>query len=714
MQLSTESKHRETDAAGFIAELERLDRQHVLSNIRPNAGAGLTLGEALREAGESGRVDDFRTAIQNAKAHLNIEEKPIIAVLGGLNAGKSSVVASFLSAAGRRRVPRGVQARCGTHRFVYWVPSSWMRDEGVKQALIDLISRAHGGQSEFLSDDPSRAAEQYRSGRDHLDLIKTPLLADDPALDGEKAVLLDCLDIQTRDDGSESTVETNRRLEFVVRAARLCSAFLLVWNGETIRDRLFHRFVAELRERMPTVRLYLLINKIRPQVGQPDETRNAPTLVQIIKQYNISGCYGAFDFDIGSRDGEPGWKDLTPPKLVDQFQRFVSESGVGDRLPQFFVLDDRGANEPSAVDESRFLDRLPGQLDPAELQRLKVNDHCRELRRLARDNLTLARAWAKDQSERTEAIHAGLLEFCTKQFTSEKGEPLQVPKSEFTNAFATSILRKAPWYLKPSLWIGGKVRNILARVSNAAKRLAKFIQLGLRKGLIARVREKFLRAGIADVQLKDAQDLARNMLSEDWVPENATEECLTKAWAWVTRQFAKHPLDVNSDKLDEMAKSFWESLSPGQKTKKFILELVGTLASIAAFGGAITAAIDGGATLLASYSLVGAATTALPGVSISIAAAIMGGGAVAAFVKGALDLNTLPLLSAFFALACDAFGVPRYIRDQPNKVKFKGIAFELPTTALDEQSAICDLGDCNLWKEEEQSINDYLKAVDDD
>jgi len=73
----------------------------------PADGTALDLSQAL-EASQHGEISENITAIQRSlQTAKQLSQHPILAVTGQLNSGKSSVVASFLSEAGRKRVPRG-------------------------------------------------------------------------------------------------------------------------------------------------------------------------------------------------------------------------------------------------------------------------------------------------------------------------------------------------------------------------------------------------------------------------------------------------------------------------------------------------------------------------------------------------------------------------------------------------------------------------------
>src|SRR4051812_12570612 len=66
---------------------------------------------------------------------------PLVAIAGLINSGKSSLVASFLSDTGRRRVLRGMHSREGTQRFTLWAPAAWEQDAGFRTRLDEMLTR---------------------------------------------------------------------------------------------------------------------------------------------------------------------------------------------------------------------------------------------------------------------------------------------------------------------------------------------------------------------------------------------------------------------------------------------------------------------------------------------------------------------------------------------------------------------------------------------
>lgn len=128
------------------------------------------------------------------------------------------------------------------------------------------------------------------------------------------------------------------------------------------------------------------------------------------------------------------------------------------------------------------------------------------------------------------------------------------------------------------------------------------------------------------------------------------------------------PAPQDSNKLDQITSLIWRNATAWQKTKVAMDGLLTVLGSLAAVVGLLTAVVDGGATLFASYSLAGTLAAQVPGLAALVVAAA--GGAMTQFQIGVMNVNTLPYLARFFDLACDNFGVPRDIGAQRPEIEF--------------------------------------------
>ena len=284
-----------------VSEFVAIFRQPAFCRTWPQPDEQLDWHRALIMAGHTETAMTLDGCAKTAQAGRELIGYPIVGVLGQLNAGKSSVVASFLSATGQARLPRGLYDDQGTHRFVYWLPESWRRDASVWDAFQGLLSSVHGSQIEYLKDDPAQAAEQYGSGLGKPDLLCCPLVAFDSALNEQGFALLDCPDVQTRDTGvPQLRPSNNPRVQFVSNAARLCSSFLYVWEASKLRESLFGDLLHVIRGASPNVRISILVNKIKPFADEPARTLTSRSLTDAVSALGISSTdiYGAFDHDV--------------------------------------------------------------------------------------------------------------------------------------------------------------------------------------------------------------------------------------------------------------------------------------------------------------------------------------------------------------------------------------------------------------------------------
>ena len=229
---------------------------------------------------------------------------PIVAVLGLLNAGKSSLVSTYLSDDNRRRILIGSANAQGTHRFVLWLPESWRSNRELWQFIQERLLSVFGCESELLSSDPEQAMAQYNdtTPRTFLDAtgierfretIKIPLVATDPQLDRWGLALMDCPDVQTGLLPNRSAITlaskkapsyasvsdppfhersqsiADARLSVLASAAPLCSAFVVVLPANAMHDQTVSRLLRVLCDRMPKVKQILAVNRVPRRYEQP-------------------------------------------------------------------------------------------------------------------------------------------------------------------------------------------------------------------------------------------------------------------------------------------------------------------------------------------------------------------------------------------------------------------------------------------------------------
>jgi hypothetical protein len=719
-----------TNLKRLIDRYEHLRRQPILKSSRET----LSWWEALQRASSKELLDKMDNAVAVARTRLQIAKIPIIGVVGQLNAGKSSVVASLLSEAGRRRVPRGVESKYGTHRFVYWFPQRCLQDQSLQQLIQEILSGAHKELPEMLSEDSERAFEQYRSGRDRPEKIPVPLVAYDPRL--REFGFLDCMDIQTKDEpGSKAPshelgARRNERLEFVAQAARVCSAFFVVWERSQVRDRLLDELLGQLRQRMADVPMYLLINKVRP--SRPDPLRSIleddPDVSTLKSKYQLNGVYVAMDYEVS------GWEDYTPRGLLqgsadnEPRQTNGADSGKStERFPMFYTAEPRHFDSQQDI---KYIQNIPReywlvelyrQLEPGQLHQQAARSHVQELQQLVKKSLGALERWQADCKKNTDEAYEGLLRFCRDLFADEKDEPKQIANQQFMSDLHEAMIRNAPVLVRFAERIGQNSLRAVETVKNWT------IKSWIKLPGVDKVKEgwnKFWewlfpsRPKQPPLPFKTAEDLAEELQYQRWIPKTCTTDKLKELISEVLGKFHEWlELKTDPQELDRMAQDFWKNLKVREKFKilgKSVVVVVGAAVGLAA---GVTALVDGGATLLSTFSLNSWLATHIAGLKALTVAVIGTGSAFAVYYGGLVKYNTLPALTTLFYLFCDAFGLPRELRPgEPLRVKFgRGTnqrEYTLPKLNVPPLRQILPLPNTGIWNWTEE-VREWRELADE-
>lgn len=692
--------------ADRVTEFDAIFREAALSRTWPSADVQASWHEALDMAGKAGLARELAGTAATVKACLRMLEHPIVGVLGQLNAGKSSVVASFLSPAGQARLPRGIYDKQGTHRFVYWLPEAWHRDSSVWESFRELLRTVHESDIDLLADDPHSAAEQYASGRGRPDLIRRPIVAFDTGLNDLGFALLDCPDVQTRDGGTpQLKAALNPRVSFVTNAAKVCSAFLYVWEASKLRDSLFADFLHGLGENRGSIPVRLLVNKITPLHGEPGLTRNEDSLRLAVETIGLAhaSVYAAFDYNVASRqDGQgtpqPGWEDLTPRPLVERFR-----ANPGGH-PQFFSVSDQPEeNTPQAVSEERFLHVALKSLQPATEQSRLLQVRTKTLAVDSHRAVHGVREFIQDRVAAAQSLRSHLLAMAVGFFTDEKKQPKQLPDENFFRAVQDSMERTAPL----AIWLAAKARRgteavIVRPVRILANGAATVLSLPFRK--LAQAAEKVWEAVIPNawtpIEHHTPQEFARLLIAQPWFPTDYDESTVTAAIEQVFKATKARVAMPNSDQLDVETARIWKHVSTRNATKVFFTHFFALLVNVTALGGVALAAVDGGATFLGmtSWSAFISSQLALCGFTAAEIVALL-----SPQHSSLVEFNTLPNLSRFFAVLCDVFQVPRPADFTALTAEFgqpeNRVSYRLVDPHLDLVSAICPLGDQRQWQE---------------
>ncbi len=433
-----------------------------------------------------GLSTELKQRLKQAKMCCSAPESPILAVLGLLNAGKSSLVSAYLSDENRHRILVGSANKAGTHRFVLWFPESWTKEPEIWDFIGSRLQSIFGCESEPLSMDPAQAAMQYNDTvpRSYLDTngqtkyrptIEIPLIATDSELDRWGIAIMDCPDVQTgflpqntssTSDPVGATASTDpnelfhehsqaiadARLEVLALAAPLCSAFVIVLPANAMHDQTVSRLMRLLHNRMPNVHQILAVNRV-PRKYESDEIR-----AEINRLYRTQGFhrqYMAYGFD------GPLQRERIPS----------SPSGYrpprGQMLPLFFRIDESPAPQPpKPISDSDWLLNIGFQLDKQSLLKGVLDSTVQQLRARVREALALAKAHSTKSKTITKDLQGTVANACL-DFSLDGSTVSREPKVRLQASrqiilqISKSLERTAPWWAMPSRWT--------ARIAEASK-----------------------------------------------------------------------------------------------------------------------------------------------------------------------------------------------------------------------------------------------------
>lgn len=589
--------------------------------------------EFLPRSSSLAKAGDSSTEIEQLLMQLDsvhqLGQSPLVAVSGLLNAGKSSLIASFLSPANRNRVLVGSGNQQGTHRFVIWLPASWQQQSQVWQRWLEQLRSTFGRAPEWLSTEPSIAYAQYngqsypelsteRSDSLSIPLLSTdrvetasggsvpfkslevPLIATDAALDSLGVGLIECPDIQTGILGSgssnpwEDSGLPEYRRQILARAARLCSAFIVVTKLRDLHDQQTDKLLATLKESMPGLPRILAINLIRRRY-LPSEILSESRA--IMDRFDIDRLYTAYDFR-----GEQ-FRERLPP-IPEEFASMASRGEVVAH-PIFFRLG-RGTlsdTSPRPAPEDYLL-RLGKQLNQSEMFQAWQGSLIGQLRNLvitAKDNLVAVTAWQeKMQDDVRQEVAEAILGLIGKR--DEHGEVAEVrlqTSKQIIGQINASLHRTSPWWSWPSLMVDKTVAWTKDSVSNAAKNLMPMtsIQQSL-KG----VKDWFRQSDRS--QIMTADRLRKELRSR--LPEKTWQAWSDELWLEVCQRILDRFQNENqtllpTEQLDQWSKSVWDNMPLSKRLTTGLVPVASVFAPLAAV---LLIPIDlGGSTVLVFASL---------------------------------------------------------------------------------------------------------------
>ncbi|MCA9181247.1 MAG: hypothetical protein KDA51_07330 [Planctomycetales bacterium] len=627
-------------AAGLSRTFPATPRK--LSLLEGLSDVEVACSSAMAESGRelASRIDGL---LEQLELFANISRCPILALAGQLNAGKSSLLASYLSPANRPRVLRGTSNHAGTHRFVLWLPKIWWDDPNLLNVLIGFMTNLFGHAPQRLADDPQLAAAQYNDHDQAVASLHVPLIAYDERLDSLRLGLLDCPDIQTgfvsamTDSSGIAPDELARaRQQQLSRIGRLCSAFVVVSRLNTLHDTALMQILTTLRDSMPGVPRWLAINRIKARYAPGTVFEEARGLVG---RFGLDGVYAAYDF----RSALASSRIPPPPARMEL---------AGEQHPIFFEISSETRADDSKT--TRYLFDLGERLDGGALAEASRRSLVAQLKAQS----SSARQWfATNQRQRSEQVSDAwqtvadaCYEFMAQRNADGQAIGLRLQASPaIIGQMADSLQRTAPYWMRVSLSIDRTARQFQQAITNSASRF-KILQSASQT--VLQFTQRFRRGEGA--QVVTPQRLADTLRSFDRhdALQGVMPETLLAASETALQRFAQENKTLlDPGELEKWSQQVWREMSWRDKLWK------GTQPLAVMFGPLLAVVLipfDGGGTAV----LVFASTKEL--LAAAGLAALLGPTATGGEALSIVHRETpWRQLSDLFAICCDSLGVPR-------------------------------------------------------
>jgi hypothetical protein len=587
--------------------------------------------------GIDSRSHDIEQLLLQLESVHQLGQSPLIAVSGLLNAGKSSLIASFLSPGNRERVLVGTGNEQGTHRFVIWLPASWQQQTQVWRRWLEQLKQVFGQAPEWLSKDATIAFAQYNgqsfaecstanslttpsddsstkpsSTPNQISTLEIPLLATDAALDALGVGLIECPDIQTGIFGTNSSTpwdeselpEYRRRL--LSQAAKLCSAFMVVTKLRDLHDRQTERLLTTLKDSMPGLPRILAINLVRRRYSPSEILAESRVMME---RFQIDRVYAAYDFR-----GEAERERLPPVP-----EEFASQAARGEPVthPIFFRLDRSLPNDQTprpAPDD--YLLRLGKQLNQSEMVQAWRSALAVQLQQLIFDGRDHLIRTASTQQRLIEELREGIAEAILSMIAlrDEAGEATEVrlqTSKQIIGQINASLHRTAPWWAWPSLMVDKTVAWTKESVSSAAKSIMPLTSM---QQSLKGVKDWFRQSDRSQVMTADR--LRKEIRSR--LPENAWRSWTDEKWletcqAILDRFQNENQTLLPAEQLDDWAKSIWNNMPWSKRLTTGLVPVATVFAPLAAvlfipfdFGGSTVLVFASLKELVAAAGVAGA------------------------------------------------------------------------------------------------------------
>jgi hypothetical protein len=574
-----------------LAQIESDYLTHALCDGASLKSLLLEREQVLGVPPETSLAIEIQNAIAQARTMIESPVCPIVAVLGMLNAGKSSLVATFLAPPKRScagRVLIGSANTEGTHRFVLWLPESWKSNSVIWGFLSSRLSNVFGCAPEELATNPEQAALQYNdlSTREVIDgagkpvrrsALEIPLVATDSKLDQLGIALMDCPDVQTglmsgwqaQGAGPRSTrldelsmAAAQARFTVLEKSSPICSAFIVVLPANAMHDQTVSRLLKMLESKMPHVQRILAVNRVPRKYDSAEISQEMRTLYGFS---NPSRIYMAYHFEGPERREK---LECVPSELSDRNDML---------LPAFYRIDHSPVPQPpQPLDDAAWMLRLGEQLQGNALLADAIESSLTTLKISAGRGLQTAQGWIAESNRRLVSLHNIIAQACL-DFSLDPQAPAASPRirlqasRQVVEQIAQSLERTAPWWAKPGRWmqrLAQASKDSVGYATSWMKMPSWMLDRGNTVGQWARGRLQRGESGkivtadvLVDALAKSDREGILNLDTRGDDREKIREACQRA----ITRFQAESSTQLDPQQVDQLTKKLWEQMPMGKR-----------------------------------------------------------------------------------------------------------------------------------------------------
>lgn len=469
---------------------------------------------------------------------------PTLAICGGIEAGKSSIIASFLTDENQERVLMGGGMENGTHRITVWLPSEW---EEKRELANKLLKETFGCEPEFLLENGKEAKDQQQKHKS----IETPLIAFDDNLNELGIALIDCPDRERMElDGAETNGEDIRD-RVLKKISKMACGLVLVIKESDIETSNLDWLLTELT------------TSIKIFVVNRTETDSSPS--KIISDLEDShskhgiksdkNCFFYLDYHFEIErvsDKRPEW----------------ASSG----LPSPFLVEaEPEKNKRLNIGEERSLQLIQETVSPEKLISENGKRQWQTFQKVCSDSFNVILEIIQKNNRLTKGFSEALEKESKAHFFDNEGNPKFQFDEKTMLRIKNFMVENAPWFIKGLIWPLLKIQQAWKNtfdvakkaVADEIKKAVPFCPDGL-KTINEKIPTEYQQ------RLKKHLKLVSEILSDafdEFRKKNEIEDLRKKIDLEETgkriasRFLEESPLDVDDETLRKLAKDIWKKCS---------------------------------------------------------------------------------------------------------------------------------------------------------